>query len=396
MNLNPSKLSRYRLLPVCSQTSIRRIVSVVFVLFCVVGFFVHILIAASDYFQYKTLNEMSFHNNDMLRYPSILICFRYDYQRDQGISYYVKAANEDMRPPTLRQLFSLTTDSQYFLTHCATNNDRNASLNDVPRTECLNWLIIQKAFAGSNVCYRLVPKPGLYYSWAKTTGRLRQSNEIYAIFLNQTFNDADIITVTYFYSPENNLDYIPTYARHYSKRYIFKHEVENTSHQKLLVVYAEQHHYFRLPPPHDSMCREGSNICLRNCFFKGTKALQILPYAELIFEPSDLRILQYKDMEENATIHREIMLIASECRAQCEGLPCDFKVSFTKGHDFALPDIHQFLVSLSPPTAPELIITTVPLMRFTDFLLYLSNCIGIWFGISVRSLNPLKLFQRKS
>ena len=64
------------------------------------------------------------------------------------------------------------------------------------------------------------------------------------------------------------------------------------------------------------------------------KAVERVPYAELIYEASELKILHYKDMEENATFNRMIISLAADCRSKCMKLPCNFKVSFTEGQDF--------------------------------------------------------------
>lgn len=398
MHLNPSKI-KHRVLETKAFGiyRIRLILSSFFIVCCFIGFVIHVSLTALDYFEYKTSSEMSLDQRDTLRYPSLLICFKYYYDPNGSLTYYAHAGSEkNLRLPNVKTLLDLSPDTFDFVTHCALNDESTSSLNINPKNECLSWFSVSKAVAGSRICYQIVPAAGLYYSWSKVTSRLRQSNEIYGLRLNKSFSDADVVSVTYFYTPDSHLTKIPVYERHYSKRFVLKHGVEGAIRENFIGVYAEQHHYFGLPPPYNPGCDERieASTCLRECFLIRHLPLQRVPYSELIFQASELKVLHYKDMEENATFNRMLMSLAADCRKKCMRLPCNFKVSFTEGQDFLVPHIHQFMVHLFAPTSPELVITTVPWELLQDFLLYLSNCLGIWFGISVLSLNPSRLREK--
>lgn len=398
MYLNPSKLKHTALnYKLCKVISMRRILSLIFTFCCMTGFVVHIYLAAVDHFMYKTSSEITVEQNDTLRYPSALVCFSFLYFANGSITFSSKNALETPRLPTVKRLYHLVPDANEFITHCSVNHHLTSSLKLLPKNQCLSSFDIKKAVTGSNVCYLIVPKAKMYYSWKRTASRLRHTNEVYGIRLNSSFSDADLITVTYFQSETNDPNRIPTYSRHYSKRFILERGFKGDSFRNYLKLYAEKHKYHYLPPPYYPGCDERPNAyrCLRECVLTRDKELNVVPFSELIFEPSDLRMLHWKDQQENATFQHIMMKIGDECRAQCSLQPCYYRVSFTEGHDFVIPDVNQYMLHFFTSTAPELIITTLPKQLLQEFLLYLSNCIGIWFGISVLSLNPTNLFKRK-
>ena len=399
MYFNPSKakniLSKVKF---CTSHKIHLTISLLFITGCIIGFLIHINIAAVDYFEFKTSSALTFESNDTLRYPSALVCFNFHFDEKNGLSFDSNNGEENALHPTVKQIFDLTPAPQNFITSCSLNDDLNASLVLTSKEKCLNFLSIKKAVSGSSVCYQVVPQTGLYYIWARFAVRLRQSNEIYGIYLNESFNNADFITITYYHSGDIEGKNMPIYSRHYSKRFISKPGLDKTSFHNFLGVYAEHHHYLGQPPPYYPACddRNNSHECLRKCLLESYIPLRRVPNSELIYEASHFKTLQFKDMEKNITLNRLFTNIGAGCRAKCSRLPCDFRVSFTEGQDFSVPNFSQFLVRFFTPTAPELIITIVPWKSLQDFLLYLSNCIGIWFGISVLSLNPSNLFKRRS
>jgi len=119
--------------------------------------------------------------------------------------------------------------------------------------------------------------------------------------------------------------------------------------------------------------------------------LGVVPFMEVLLEPHDLKVLHFNDFEGNATFNQAFFSIAMECGMICKRNPCQFDITFTEGKDFKSSENSFVLTPLTPKGRPIKIIT-IPVTTWIDFLLNLSNCVGIWFGLSVWSLNPIKLF----
>ena len=110
MHLNPSKI-KHRLLDskVFSIFRIRLILSSFFIVCCFIGFVIHVNLAAFDYFLYKTSSEISLDQNDTLRYPSLLICFKYYYNPNGSLTYYSHIGSDDsLRLANVKTLLSLS------------------------------------------------------------------------------------------------------------------------------------------------------------------------------------------------------------------------------------------------------------------------------------------------
>lgn len=399
MSLNPGKLPLKRRL-CCRFVSLRLILSSLFIACCIFGFLYHSHIAAWDYFRYQTNAEIELKFNDTLRYPSLKVCLRYHYLPNGKITYVKSKSSKSITTNTLtlENLFEMTPTGREAVSSCTVRDSSSATLAIVSKEVCLREFTIRKAFMGQNVCYLIVPRRGLYYSVDKVAASLTHSKEIYGVKLNNTFDHTDLITVTIFQSPEDLLYKIPVYDRFYSKRFSFRASSEKEVHgRNLLRVYSKGHHYLRLPPPFVPSCNvsKTANICYRNCIIEKVKPLGFVPYSQLLFEPIKTKILSSQDMDKNKSIPNFVNEASLRCREQCVRQPCDLLVTFTEGEDFHFRGMKSTVLQLFLPIGPEIVITSVPWMTFTDFLLYLSNCLGIWFGLSVMSFYPSNLSNKR-
>lgn len=63
-------------------------------------------------------------------------------------------------------------------------------------------------------------------------------------------------------------------------------------------------------------------------------------------------------------------------------------------YSYAVTAKDRFRVNMGVPVEPETVIKMYPALSSVEFLLYVLSVISTWFGISVISVNPLKLIAR--
>ena len=93
---------------------------------------------------------------------------------------------------------------------------------------------------------------------------------------------------------------------------------------------------------------------------------------------------------ENQTIANYVKESREFCSQECIREPCNQIITFTDTNEFYYPSLKSIKFSSMVPSAPGVKITSKAVMMPLDFVLYISNSLGFWFGVSVMSLHSIR------
>jgi len=114
------------------------------------------------------------------------------------------------------------------------------------------------------------------------------------------------------------------------------------------------------------------------------------PPAEFTFDPElNVRHFGLEDYK-NKTLVMIIQDQMNECSKDCVRDVCKDTISVTEVSVF--PYNHKngsFTVASMCSRSPAVMIEFEPTMGLSDFLIYISSCLGLWFGVSIRSMSYL-------
>lgn len=149
----------------------------------------------------------------------------------------------------------------------------------------------------------------------------------------------------------------------------------------------------RLPPPHDSMCRERHNRqeCYEDCLLKRFISINRVPWSAFITEPLDVYMFTKKDLANRTMVmfaHDSFKRCHRSCKIHRE---CHTEFTQTKVNPGVAEDKDNitFIASMVP-SGPKISVSTLPQVTLIDYIVQVGSCLGVWFGVSITSLNPLK------
>ena len=131
------------------------------------------------------------------------------------------------------------------------------------------------------------------------------------------------------------------------------------------------------------------------CLIQELKKIDRVPYVTLISDDElDLKLINYEDAKNNS-IQSIISKIVANCSNISSRIPCNQMISFTDTHTSFNP-LHPDEIELKSiaPNSPRMIVTSVKSMGFLDFIQFVCNSLGIWFGVSLMSLNPSRIIMQ--
>ena len=200
--------------------------------------------------------------------------------------------------------------------------------------------------------------------------------------------------------PYNYSATYPSYSRIYGPA--FKRLSSTSPFQAFSNSYTSRYSLTKLylqPPPYDTMCLEDAlprSSCLENCMIRRFKELGRTPPMEILKEPSNLTHFSSRDYRDQF-MRSKTFKLNEVCESECRRQTCNSGYSITYTQGFLDKDLGNTLrFHLATPSAPMTVIRALIKLDITEFLTYLSSCFGIWFGVSVFSLNPMNIkFKEK-
>ena len=155
-----------------------------------------------------------------------------------------------------------------------------------------------------------------------------------------------------------------------------------------LLTYNKQENKL-LPYPYSTNCKNyetlghfSRNDCIRKCRINMTlEKCGVLPVFVNVFEYEYERYAK-NESEYNCTIKNNFDI---ECYNRCPFEDCI--------NDYYIPKIvlsrsdnYESGIGISPPSEPEIIYEYNPKIETIEFLCYIGSILGLWFGLSIKSI----------
>jgi hypothetical protein len=345
---------------------------------------------------------------DVLETPSLSFCVDYldIINRTEASKFGLKteASVEDyvreQKMLNMKQIFEMTPGINDTIQSCKILEKNSSRIRIINDPEACNELfIIRKFYMQFFICYDFVVKHSRVYRLSKSSQAMNYIRLVYEIILDKSLDQANEITsIIHMFSKGL---WLPMHSRHYSKtNYRFR---DLTQHKINFNIFLVTHSLIKMhlkEPPYDTRCslHYGRFSCVRRCIKNGLKPLKKVPYSELTAESELTQIgefypLSSENMEDPAfeTIYRSI---EAACDGKCNQISCNSAFTRTTMSAF-LDSRYNFSsrIRVESPESPTM--QMISLVNFTpmQMIIYICSCFGIWFGISIVSLNPICLTE---
>jgi hypothetical protein len=261
--------------------------------------------------------------------------------------------------------------------------------------ECNDYFAVDKFVMSEFVCFRIQRRECKKINLNNIVNSLHSSTEIYSFDFSESFSKVNFMKTIVF---TNDVRYnesatYPNYSRVYGsafRRLLSEKEIFTNSY---ISRYTLTELYLQ-PPPYDTMCVEGApsrSFCVQKCMIKMFVGLERTPPMEIIKKPSNFTHFSSEDYKDQRM--RDVVIkFNKQCEQDCRRQACntDYSVTFTQGYlNKELGERLRFTVAT--PAAPATVVQALIKQDITEFLTYLFSCFGIWFGVSVFSINPKRI-----
>ena len=378
--------------------------NIFFRLLCFVGFVYQVIEISQEFFAYRTTSKIILRVDNKIIDPSIIFCTRctdiLDRSNYQHYGIYAKSnfnyteVLSDVSKLTIKDIFDLTPAPEHVMIGCQIR--KNAyDVNSYSQDECYSLFHVTKYIEGMFVCYQ--------FSTTITNSKFRcdeaarsyfSHNELYGISLQKLFLLSNSIKVISFIPKgfNNSIMNMPfTSRRFYVMKLRYNEQHFSTSNENYLYISGDLYNITRLEKPYDTKCIEIEEnvdfICRRRCNIDAFKEHNIFPPNEFTMNPLPIKTLNPKTLK-NETLLQNVKLRNEECVAQCTGNLCRDWYTVTNLETLPLLRINTLSIVSRCSTRPTVFIQYLPRITFMEFILFISSSLGIWFGVSIISVNP--------
>ena len=371
------------------------------------GFVYQVSEISIEYFAYRTSTKVALQLEHNFINPSIIICSRYtdiidrtNYEK-YGIhskaTYMLSEHLSDMSKLTIKDIFELTPDTNKTIIGCQfRNNEYN--MDSYNRDVCYSMFNVTKYQEGAFICYQFQTRiPDNQFNCEQAALSFHSYNELYSIQLHPKFLLSNRIKVISFIADgTDSLFNMPIISRRfYFTLSRYGSSSPDTSIINYISLSGDVYSISRLKTPYDTACvtnhEETEYACRRKCNIASFKSHDIFPPNELTTEPLPLKHSKTVVTSLNTILLRDIERRSSKCiRACSEHALCEDWYTVTLANSSPVRYFNTLSISSSCSNRPAVIVQHLPKVMFIDFIMYVSSSFGIWFGISILSINPFK------
>jgi len=231
---------------------------------------------------------------------------------------------------------------------------------------------------------------------------------LYETFLDKRFDSANEIYFISFYSYnfkniERPYNVQPVYSRNFGK-FSSRYSSETELQANVFYVSNEWIKIHLQPYPYDTDCSHGNGrfYCMRYCIKQKLLKINRVPFTEITREcelPFIGHLYPVRPIDiTNNTIQDFVYDSETSCEKECRQRPCQLFFTRTVLSCFLDKRFnYSTRIKANCHDKPVTEIITVVNFDLFQLIIYVSSCFGIWFGISIISLDPTKtkFFARK-
>ena len=369
---------------------------------CFSGCVYHVFYVSYHYFSYLSTTDVESQLQDVVRYPSLIFCAKItDFISKSDLKKYNLSSRHELLNLSVAQLHSLTPATNETLLYCFLRIDEDNYYKEYPNNVCYLHFTVTKVITGIRVCYQFYPAKNLTYSIHQVANAFNYSYLLYELVLGLSFDSTTDVYMPAHYPSIFDDDFrqprFPVNSRKFGESFFHSRNeswISCRPSQKIVKL---------LPAPYDTDCLENNEYCTHECIVNKTvDSLQRYPYTEPADEflelkgiSSDIKIISEHDLKDKK-FAKKWSEIEQQCSSKCSRPSCERSVTenaiFANQQSMEYLAVHKVAYSLTvsaPLSYPSWVIS-VPEMNWIEYVSGISNCISIWFGISVVAVNPFQ------
>ena len=182
-----------------------------------------------------------------------------------------------------------------------------------------------------------------------------------------------------------------------SRLYQIKVQNKDKLNKSRFAVYGEAIKVHRLPPPYDTKCTPGHDreSCFEECLIAKLEVINRTSWSGFHSEKLDKKMLTALDLY-NYSTSKIVVTSFHTCHSSCK-LKTECSTHFSRTAVHVYPASTMTIISMVP-AGPNLSLYAVPFVTLIEYVVQIGSCFGVWFGLSIMSINPSrwKIFQTKN
>lgn len=384
-----------------------------------VGLLIQIHSISQEYFAYNTHTRMKILFPETVIAPNLAICFPFNElihpvhktRRNKSTNknrprVKLIELQDDLPDLTAGQVFNLTPAVDInLIERCTWSHDKLYTKNSLKKQQCLHKPFkVTKLTTGEWICYevRLLGKEFILdrlFDVPLTRGL------IFSVTLNKTiFSSVSRSLITLF-----NGD-TPSMSIRYATKVVRHSPGEQENELSGIDVTSFRRFFTKLPLPYRDGCTAiilPKHWCLRKCIFKNSlETLSRVPSSTMFSDNPELfhryggnfshvRFVKFSEMM-NETITQQMDMLRNKCRQQCasSGFHCEYSFLITQATAVGPGGFDSMAFSVYAQSREDTFLTDEAAMTCSEFIVLLLSSLGVWFGFSFISIEPIQLISR--
>ena len=370
-----------------------RLFSRAFSLFCLLGFLVQVQQVSQLYFQFQTTSRTLFQIQEINNYQSIMYCPRIfdliDGKKKKAfgmepvltttfVQYLRYLSNF-----TVKDILELTPPESEAIDRCMIRLGKMSTPNHLDTLKCKAYFKVTKSVSAERICYTFTPR---FETNSLSVGDVATSfthiGSVYRIVPRSSISNTIFAS---FLSVDNGDVKEILHSR------LFQAKTVNgmTLNRSRILVHGDSIEIKRLPPPFDTACTPDHDreICYEDCLVKKLKVMNRLPWSGYHSEKLNIKMLTPTEFL-NETISEYVGQSFEECHFLCK-LKTECSTQFSRTTILEYQAKFFYLVS-ALPSQPHMSVFAIPSLTLIEYIVQMGSCFGMWFGISIISINAIK------
>ena len=379
----------------------KRPLSVVFSTICFSGFLLQLHQVSEHYFLFETSSKTEFQVTETENYQTIVFCCRHIdlLDRSQYTEYDIfphsprstEEIDHELSVLTIKKIFQLTPPTTGLVMHCTVRNDNLSDIEHLTGKECEQLFKVSKSVNGQQVCYTFTPRYRTKYSVGNAVSSVRYLYVAYSLDLSPSLRRTVLASfISSFVDTDDIID--PLHSRFFGAKFYNA----KSYNESAFYIWGQETEVTRLPYPHNTKCVPGHDrsVCYEECLTNHFK-LNRVTGSGFHHQAFDVKMITRKDYE-NETLANRATKDFSTCHLLCRiQTECYTKFSKTSVVEYKSEDL---TINSMVPSAAHTSVKTVSQLTLVEYIVQVGSCLGVWFGLSIISLNPMKwtVFQGRT
>ena len=284
---------------------------------------------------------------------------------------------------TVKDILELTPPESEAIDHCMIRLGKMSTPNHLDTFKCRAYFNVTKSVSAERICYTFIPK---FERNSLSVGDVATSfthiGSVYRIVPRSSISNTIFAS---FISVDNG------HVKEILHSRLFQAKTVNgmTLNRSRILVHGDSIEIKRLPPPFDTACtpHHDREICYEDCLVKKLKVINRLPWSGYHSQKLNIKMLTPAEFL-NETISEYVGQSFEECHSLCK-LKTECSTEFSRTTILEYQAKFFYLVS-ALPSQPHMSVFAIPTLTLIEYIVQIGSCFGIWFGMSIVSINPVK------